>query len=84
MNVKQFLVKILMLESMIDLLDNYVIYSLMMLQRFAAFLAPLTSGRINIAVSSVYMSKVLLLIQISLGHFPYFGKCLLLMTCTGC
>ncbi|GAB4859615.1 Acyl-coenzyme A oxidase 3, peroxisomal [Ancistrocladus abbreviatus] len=27
-------------------------------QRFAAFLAPLTSGRVNIAVSAVYMSKV--------------------------
>lgn len=28
-------------------------------QRFAAFLAPLTSGRINITVSAVYMSKVM-------------------------
>ncbi|XP_021860429.1 acyl-coenzyme A oxidase 3, peroxisomal isoform X2 [Spinacia oleracea] len=27
-------------------------------QRFAAFLAPLTSGRVNIAVSSIYISKV--------------------------
>lgn len=28
-------------------------------QRFAAFLAPLTSGRVTIAVSSIYTSKVL-------------------------
>ncbi|KMT01901.1 hypothetical protein BVRB_9g209270 isoform A [Beta vulgaris subsp. vulgaris] len=27
-------------------------------QRFAAFLAPLTSGRVNIAVSSIYVAKV--------------------------
>ncbi|XP_021838240.1 putative acyl-coenzyme A oxidase 3.2, peroxisomal isoform X3 [Spinacia oleracea] len=27
-------------------------------ERFAAFLAPLTSGRVNIAVSSIYISKV--------------------------
>jgi len=30
------------------------------LQRFAAFLAPLTSGRVTIAVSSVYISKVMI------------------------
>lgn len=64
MNVKQFLVKILVLESMIDLLDYYVICSQLMLQRFAAFLAPLTSGRVNIAVNAVYISKVLLLMHI--------------------
>jgi len=28
------------------------------LQRFAAFLSPLTLGRVNIAVDSVYISKV--------------------------
>lgn len=64
MNVKQFLVKTLVLESMTDLLDYYVIYSHMILQRFAAFLAPLTSGRVNIAVNAVYISKVLLLMLI--------------------
>ncbi|XP_045811074.1 acyl-coenzyme A oxidase 3, peroxisomal-like [Trifolium pratense] len=33
-------------------------------QRFAAFLAPLTSGRVTIAVSSVYISKISLAIAI--------------------
>ncbi|QCD86232.1 acyl-coenzyme A oxidase 3, peroxisomal-like [Vigna unguiculata] len=33
-------------------------------QRFAAFLAPLTSGRVTIAVSAVYMSKISLAIAI--------------------
>ncbi|XP_042421144.1 acyl-coenzyme A oxidase 3, peroxisomal-like [Zingiber officinale] len=33
-------------------------------QRFAAFLSPLTSGRVNIAVNSVYISKVGLAIAI--------------------
>ena len=28
------------------------------IQRFAAFMAPLTVGRVNIAVSAVYQSKV--------------------------
>lgn len=29
-----------------------------MFQRFAAFLAPLTFGRVNIAVNAIYISKV--------------------------
>ncbi|KAI5661787.1 hypothetical protein M9H77_21110 [Catharanthus roseus] len=36
-------------------------------QRFAAFLAPLTSGRVTIAVSSVYQSKISLAIAIRYG-----------------
>ncbi|AQK89752.1 hypothetical protein ZEAMMB73_Zm00001d008401 [Zea mays] len=34
------------------------------LQRFAAFLSPLTLGRVNIAVNSVYISKVSLAIVV--------------------
>ncbi|AQK99328.1 hypothetical protein ZEAMMB73_Zm00001d012317 [Zea mays] len=33
-------------------------------QRFAAFLSPLTLGRVNIAVNSVYISKVSLAIAV--------------------
>lgn len=33
---------------------------LFLLQRFGAFLAPLTSGRVTIAVSAVYISKVMI------------------------
>ncbi|XP_020675293.1 acyl-coenzyme A oxidase 3, peroxisomal [Dendrobium catenatum] len=36
-------------------------------QRFAAFLAPLTSGRVNIAVNAVYISKMALAIAVRYG-----------------
>ncbi|KAK8964614.1 Acyl-coenzyme A oxidase 3, peroxisomal [Platanthera guangdongensis] len=36
-------------------------------QRFAAFMAPLTSGRVNIAVSSVYISKMAVAIAVRYG-----------------
>jgi hypothetical protein len=46
------------------------------LQRFAAFLSPLTLGRVNIAVSSVYISKVCLATFLFCKYveiLPYFS-----------
>jgi hypothetical protein len=38
---------------------NNLSYVIAFFQRFAAFLAPLTSGRVNIAVAAIYSSKVM-------------------------
>lgn len=43
-----------------------------LIQRFAAFLAPLTIGRVSIATSTVYISKVSLVIFLLVDEYCIF------------
>ena len=46
-----------------------------LIQRFAAFLAPLTAGRVNIAVTAVYQSKVSYVYIFFLKHLiPFYWQ----------
>lgn len=42
-----------------NILSNVIAF----FQRFAAFLAPLTSGRVNIAIAAIYSSKVMYIFE---------------------